>query len=69
MPYKCLNCGSRFEEPVTISTTYESYYGVCGMFPNSTPMDLEVCPWCHCEDIEETHGYEAEESEDEIDEY
>lgn len=65
MPYKCLNCGYRFEEPETIPTTYESYYGVGGMFPNSTAMDLYVCPWCNDEDIEEIHGEDEESEEDE----
>ena len=48
MPYKCLNCGCRFEEPVAIHTTYESYYGVDHLFSYSTPLNLDVCP--NCED-------------------
>ena len=67
MLYKCMNCGERFNEPDTIPTTYESYYGVAGMFPYSTPLDLYVCPWCNAEDIEEISIYDDDECEDEED--
>lgn len=53
MPYRCLNCGARFDEPYTKHTSYESYYGVSGMFGSSTPLDLELCPSCDDEDVEE----------------
>lgn len=51
--YKCDNCSERFDEPETEYTTYESYFGVSSLFPNSTPMTLQVCPYCGSEDIDE----------------
>lgn len=67
MPYKCLNCGSIFDEPETINTSYESYYGVSGMFSNSTRMELDVCPCCNDDDITEFYDDEDEESEEDED--
>ena len=64
MPYKCLNCGCSFEEPIIIPTTYESYYGVDHMFSYSTPLDLSVCPNCEDEEIEEVNEFEDEEEEE-----
>ncbi len=55
MPYKCNNCGSTFQEPSIKQTTYESYYGVSDLFPNSTPFLLSVCPHCGDDDIEEIY--------------
>lgn len=51
--YKCDNCRRQFDEPSEERTTYESYFGVGGLFPNSTPMTLYVCPYCGSEDIDE----------------
>ena len=50
---RCNNCGQEFEEPREIKTSYESYYGVASMFGNSTPLYLDVCPYCGDEDVEE----------------
>lgn len=50
--YKCLECNAKFEEPVLIKTTYESYYGVSDLQSN-TPLTLELCPNCKNENIEE----------------
>lgn len=63
MIYKCLNCGSIFDEPNTIFTTYESYYGVSDLFYNSTSMELDVCPCCDSDDIDE-FDEECEDEED-----
>ena len=59
----CDNCGAMFDEPELEKDTYENYYGVSGMFPNSHSMTLEVCPCCgsediasYCEDEDETEG-------------
>lgn len=51
--YRCDNCRATFEEPDEEHTTYESYYGVSSLFPNSTSMTLYVCPYCGSDDIEE----------------
>lgn len=51
--HKCNNCGNTFDEPSEVKTTYESYYGVSDLFPNSTPLILKVCPYCGDEDIDE----------------
>lgn len=50
--YKCTNCNCRFEEPKSIRTSYESYYGVSDLFDSYNYMDLLVCPECDYEDIE-----------------
>lgn len=59
----CNDCGETFMKPDVIRTTYESYYGVEGEFPNSTPCTLEVCPYCGSEDIDEEDEDEEEEDE------
>jgi hypothetical protein len=51
--YRCDYCRREFDEPKTIHTTYESLYGVSGLFGNSTPCSYDVCPYCGDEDIEE----------------
>lgn len=50
--YICNNCEHEFDNPIVKNTTYESFYGVAGMFPNSTPMELYLCPWCGSDDFE-----------------
>lgn len=50
--YVCNNCKKEFFEFKKIKTTYESYYGVASEFPNSTPLELKVCPFCDSDDIE-----------------
>ena len=62
--YKCNNCCHIFEKPVTIKTTYESYYGVSSEFSYSTSLEIDTCPSCGCDGIEE---YD-EDDEDEFDE-
>lgn len=49
--YACDNCRKEFDEPEEEHTTYEHYYGVSSLFPNSTPMTLNVCPYCSSDDI------------------
>lgn len=51
--YKCKDCDKEFKEPRAVHTTYESYYGVYGDFPNTNPMTYYCCPYCHSEEIEE----------------
>ena len=65
MLYKCLNCGAIFEKPHIKKTSYEAYYGVWGMFPNRTPLTLEVCPCCYDEEIEEYNEDDEDEGEEE----
>ena len=50
--YKCNNCNCEFEEPRTLKTSYESYYGVSGEFLGSTPLEIEVCPCCEDNNFE-----------------
>lgn len=67
--YKCNNCGSIIREPKRIVTTFEEYYGVSNLFPDSHRLELLVCPNCEENDLEElTQCYECEEwfSEDEL---
>ena len=61
MPYRCLNCGAKFEHPHTIHTSYESYYGVSSLFGSKTPLDLDLCPSCDDEDLEEFDDDERDE--------
>lgn len=49
---KCFNCGKDFDCAKQIKTTYERYYGVSHFFPNSTPVTIEVCPYCGSEDLD-----------------
>lgn len=52
--YRCVDCGklNREDELETVQTTYEAYFGVGGIFPNSTPLTLHVCPYCKSEELE-----------------
>ena len=51
----CNNCKSEFKEPKRIITTYETFFGVSSMFPDSNRLELLVCPNCDDDatDIEE----------------
>lgn len=51
--YYCDNCERSFYETEEIETTYEEYYGVSGMFPNSNSLSYGVCPHCGSEDYRE----------------
>ena len=51
--YKCNNCRIKFEEPDTLNTTYEAFYGVSSLFPNYTHLDMQVCPRCNDDDFSE----------------
>jgi predicted Zn-ribbon and HTH transcriptional regulator len=61
----CNACGEVFDKDDVnkITTTYESYYGVSDLFPNSTRMTYSVCPYCGSEDIEDFIYREDEETE------
>ena len=64
MPYKCLNCGEIFIKPKIIHTSYEDYYGVSGLFSSRTSLELETCPKCDDEEVEEfDEDYEDDEGE------
>lgn len=58
--YRCNECLELFSEPIVHETTYESYYGILHQFDSRTRLELELCPCCGSEDIEE-----VEEKEDE----
>lgn len=51
--YYCNNCKSEFDEPERSNITFEEYYGVDHLFPDSHRMDILVCPHCGEDDIEE----------------
>jgi len=55
MPYVCGNCNRHFDKPNVVNTSYEQYHGVASYFPNSTKLDLYVCPYCNSDDIEEKY--------------
>lgn len=59
--FKCDNCSKIFHEDdaSTVRTSYESYYGVSHLFPNSTPLSYYVCPYCGDESIEEFEACEC----------
>lgn len=54
----CNDCGAIFEEPEYERVCWEDYYGVSSMFNNYNYGDVEVCPECTSEDIEEYYGEE-----------
>ena len=51
--YYCDNCKCEFDEPKRQRTTFEDFYGVSHLFPDSHTMNLLICPNCGNEDIEE----------------
>ena len=61
--YLCKNCEERFVEPNVLETTYESFYGIETFFNGSTPLSLDVCPFCGDEDIIEILEKEEEDYE------
>lgn len=58
--YICNECGERFDEPEIESTTYEDYYGVGSEFIGKTHLEVEICPYCGSEDIDEVDDEEEE---------
>ena len=51
--FKCRNCEEQFETPERKNIIAEDYLGISNMFPNTTRMDLFVCPCCGDDDLEE----------------
>lgn len=51
--YKCNNCDERFVEPARKNIVAEDYLGIGNLFPNKTRMDIDLCPNCNDDDIEE----------------
>lgn len=51
--YYCNNCDEQFEEPKINKIIFEEYYGVSNLFPDRHKVDLEVCPNCGDDNIEE----------------
>jgi len=49
----CTNCNKEFDEPRIEKTTYEDYFGVVNEFKNHHSMNLEKCPYCGSDEIEE----------------
>ena len=65
--YRCNKCKEIFDELEIEETTYESYYGVSDLFPNSTYLILHKCTMCHEEN--DYKYFNEEENEDEEEEY
>lgn len=61
--YQCNNCDEHFVEPSVLETSYESFYGIETFFNGSTPLSLDVCPYCGDEDIIEILEKEEEDYE------
>lgn len=61
--YQCNNCDEHFVEPSVLETTYENFYGVETFFNGTTPLALDVCPYCGDEDIKEIKEIEEKEEE------
>lgn len=51
--FKCTKCDNNFFEPNRKKMSYEDYYGVSDLFGNYNYTELEVCPECGDEDLEE----------------
>lgn len=64
----CNDCGASFDESEALheSTSCEDYYGVAGLFPNSTPMTLTLCPECGSDAVSECDkdGIECDDCEE-----
>ena len=54
--YYCEECGERFSEPTSKTTTYEDLYGVGDLFGSKHYVSVSVCPHCGNEEIEEYQG-------------
>ena len=42
----CNNCKSEFSSPIRKETTFEDYYGVSHLFPDSHSIEILICPEC-----------------------
>lgn len=60
MEYICNECGENFDEPEVEPTTYEDYYGVGSDFIGKNYLEVEICPYCGSEDIDEVDEDEDE---------
>lgn len=58
--WHCDNCNEDFYEPTIKNTTYERFYGVSEEFGYSTPMSIEVCPYCGSDEINEEEEEEMD---------
>lgn len=65
MEYVCNDCKKRFDEPDIEVTTYEDYYGVGSEFMGKNRLEVECCPYCWSEDIDEVDDEEDEDEENE----
>lgn len=63
--WRCMDCGEQDFDPVTRYTSYESYYGVSCLFSNSTPLQIDVCPFCGSDNIEQVYIIDEDEEEEE----
>ena len=51
--YICNNCDTIFEKPDTKKIYFEDYYKISEIMHSRTPHNLEICPYCKDDDIEE----------------
>lgn len=51
--YYCRDCKNEFDEVKQKRISFEDYYGVSVLFPDKHEMNLEICPHCGSEEIEE----------------
>lgn len=51
--YRCNNCNEMFEEPETKNLIAEEYLGVSHLLQGCTRMDINICPCCNDDDLEE----------------
>lgn len=51
--YRCNNCNEKFEEPETKNIIAEEYLGISTLMQGRTRMDINICPCCNDDDIEE----------------
>jgi len=65
--YKCLNCGKLFDEPTVERINAADYFGV-EKNGREEIFNIEECPYCGSEDIEEIDDEEDDEEEDEEEE-
>lgn len=58
--YKCNNCDATFEEPEWKRICFEQEYGVANLFETRTYTNIQVCPCCKEDEIEEIEEEENE---------
>ncbi|MEI3530648.1 MAG: hypothetical protein V8Q75_06305 [Bacilli bacterium] len=60
--YRCCNCRSEFEETDSKRICFEQEYGIANLFDTRTYTNIQVCPNCKDDDIEEVEEENYEQS-------